>query len=67
MTNPPIVRFTPDETLDLSDVRKMTYDEANQQVRITYKNGDTDIYGLSSGGQRIWDAYLPYTFLIVEE
>ncbi len=67
MTNPPIVRFTPDETLDLSDVRQMTYNEPNDALHITFKNGDTFDISLSSGGQRIWDAYLLYTFLIVEE
>lgn len=50
------IRFTPDETIDLDDIRQASYDEPNDALHLTFHNGDTYDIPLSSGGEIIWKA-----------
>lgn len=58
------VRFTPGSIIDLYEVREAIFDETNNALHITYKNGDTFDVPLSDGGQRIWDALDAVSFSI---
>ena len=51
------IRYTPDETIDLDDIRQATYDEPNDALHITFHNGDTFDIPLSSGGNVIWGVH----------